>query len=412
MAGARALIQVRKPPVEAQFSLHLPQVKGKCRWCGDPVNEPGRKVWHSACEEEFRIIIDPGYARVALERRDRGICSGCGEDWSQRFRFRKGSEYHDHTDVIWISLWHNDHKIPLHRAKDLEPLQRLEYFNLANMVTLCEPCHLQKTADEATERAHINRLEERRVDAEENISGKVDLTGHHFGKLTVLEKSHIDIRGQTYWRAVCSCGNETVVRGAHLKHGKTRSCGCGKPLSDLIGSRFCRLLVQSRADNRDGKTTWLCLCDCGNEITVPAARLQAGGTKSCGCLAKEYRKGNQARRSHGHAGANRSRAYNSWSGMFQRCENPNCEKYPDYGGRGIIVCKRWQTFENFYADMGDPPVGHTLDRRNNDGNYEPGNCRWATVKVQQNNRRVSKPQWPSRPMGRKDQRRAKDINDD
>ncbi len=79
--------------------------------------------------------------------------------------------------------------------------------------------------------------------------------------------------------------------------------------------------------------------------------------------------------------------YAVWSNMKQRCGNPRHPKYPSYGGRGIAVCDSWQSFDNFYADMGDPPAGLTLDRVNNDGNYEPGNCRWATALVQSRNQR-------------------------
>jgi hypothetical protein len=86
-----------------------------------------------------------------------------------------------------------------------------------------------------------------------------------------------------------------------------------------------------------------------------------------------------------------SPTYQSWSHMKTRCQNPNCLAYKYYGGRGITVCNAWQKFENFFADMGERPEGLTLDRRDNDGNYEPGNCKWSTKKEQQNNRRKSKP---------------------
>lgn len=158
---SRPLIEVRKPPVDAVFALHLPQVTGKCRWCGKPTDEPGRKVWHTACEIEFKIIIMPDVARRALEQRDHGICCDCGADWSERYKFRKGPEYWSAgakvTEVIWISLWHNDHKVPLWKVRGMDPLKRLEYFKLANMVTRCERCHALKTSDEAGEKAKYDR---------------------------------------------------------------------------------------------------------------------------------------------------------------------------------------------------------------------------------------------------------------
>lgn len=91
---------------------------------------------------------------------------------------------------------------------------------------------------------------------------------------------------------------------------------------------------------------------------------------------------------HGHNGkGRRSPEYRSWAHMKGRCENPESDRYAYYGGRGIRVCERWQSFENFLVDMGPRPAGHTLDREDNDGDYEPGNCRWATQSEQGKNRR-------------------------
>lgn len=126
-------------------------------------------------------------------------------------------------------------------------------------------------------------------------------------------------------------------------------------------------------------------CECGKEKIVQLGNIRSGKTLSCGCI---RRKQVAARNFvHGLAGTSE---HNIWQSMRQRCENPNDARFEDYGGRGIAVCQRWQTFENFYADMGPRPQGRSIDRIDNDGNYEPGNCRWATGQQQAANRRPAK----------------------
>lgn len=155
---------------------------------------------------------------------------------------------------------------------------------------------------------------------------------------------------------------------------------------DLTGLRFGKLIVIRRAPNQvfpSGQIAkWVCICDCGNECIVGRPGLKNGRTTSCGCSKGTLR--------HGHTkSGTQSPTYNSWHAMLSRCYHPSNVSYADYGGRGISVCERWHLFDNFLADMGERPEGKTLDRYpNNDGNYEPGNCRWATRKEQNANRRT------------------------
>jgi hypothetical protein len=150
---------------------------------------------------------------------------------------------------------------------------------------------------------------------------------------------------------------------------------------DLTGQRFGRLQVVGPAHvDRHGNRHWSCRCDCGTEITKVRGNLVNGWTKSCGCLQREVGKNN---RTHG---MRHTPEYEAWCNMRGRCFDPKNSAYKRYGGRGIMVCKRWLKFENFIADMGlRPSPKHSLDREDNDGNYTPKNCRWATKKQQNDN---------------------------
>lgn len=152
------------------------------------------------------------------------------------------------------------------------------------------------------------------------------------------------------------------------------------------GDRFHFLTVLSA--EVDGLYRVVCRCDCGVERPFRRRHLLSGHVKSCGCKTSEIIRA--ARTTHGHAprGSPRPPEYRSWAMMLSRCRNKNFHRYRDYGARGIGVCKRWEQFENFLADMGPrPSLDHSIDRINNDGNYEPGNCRWATRKQQAANKR-------------------------
>lgn len=155
----------------------------------------------------------------------------------------------------------------------------------------------------------------------------------------------------------------------------------------LVGQKFGQLTVLHEAEpgiRYYGRVT--CQCDCGNVYTVATAELlrqRSDAARSCGCA----RKGRVQYTKHGQAGKVRTKTYQIWQAMIRRCCNPNTRDYRRYGARGIQVCDRWRTFENFFDDMGVCPDGLTLDRINTYGNYEPSNCRWATYLQQNNNRR-------------------------
>lgn len=160
--------------------------------------------------------------------------------------------------------------------------------------------------------------------------------------------------------------------------------------ANLLGETFTRLTVKEEAGvSKHGKVLWLCICECGNKVTVPTGALRSGNTNSCGCLNREIN-----RNRHLKHGESFTKFYKHWLNMVNRCTNPSTVNYKYYGGEGIKVCERWLDYDNFKEDMYESFEEHSksnkhtsLERLDHKGNYCPENCTWATMKEQGYNRR-------------------------
>jgi hypothetical protein len=170
------------------------------------------------------------------------------------------------------------------------------------------------------------------------------------------------------------------------------------PLTQIpLQARYGKLTVIGWTARRhsNGHRQYICRCDCGNRVVVIAGNLKSGNSTSCGChKAAVLAAGIQLRHGHSRKTVNgvdgRTRTYNSWRSMWDRCTCPKLQSYRYYGARGISVCDRWADFEAFLEDMGERPAGRTIDRLDSDGDYEPDNCQWSTPTEQIHNRRSTR----------------------
>lgn len=216
------------------------------------------------------------------------------------------------------------------------------------------------------------------------INGAImeSLIGSKFGAWEIISEAGKDKKSNRLVSVRCECGTERINRLDALKRSEStrcKKCSLNKinDLPDLIGRKIGSSLVLKRIDNNRHQRQYLCLCDCGIERPVLAWLLLSNRSTKCPhCRVKRH-------------GMTYTSTHKVWSDMIGRCTNKNHKSFKYYGGRGIKVCEKWLTFENFYADMGHRPEGLQIDRTNNDGNYEPGNCRWVKPKENINNRRNS-----------------------
>jgi len=226
----------------------------------------------------------------------------------------------------------------------------------------------------------------------------IDRSGIRYGMLTAVEIVGRDKYRNVLWKCLCDCG-EIVVADKSKLSGKNPSCGCvsrkqAAPREDLTGHVFGRLTVMELADTRgnSGDFLWKCKCQCGEEAYREGGSLRAGLVNSCGCLRKEARTTTH--------GMSKEKVYQVHNKMKVRCDDLNNKSFADYGGRGITYDPKWKNFEGFWEDMGSTYVsGLTIDRIDVNGNYCKENCRWLPKARQSQGTRKRKDKWTSKYKG-------------
>jgi hypothetical protein len=213
----------------------------------------------------------------------------------------------------------------------------------------------------------------------------LSLVGRKFGKWEVLSIHETDKPG-VHYECQCECGTIAVIPGTTLRAWRStqcKECNYGELYNpnNMIGLKFGKWTVLEYKGVKNRLQQYLCRCKCGLQNILYGADLRAKKTQQCTTC--HNRENAQKNTKHGYWNTS---TYRIWRAIIQRCNNPNCSTFHYYGGRGIKVCDRWLKFENFLKDMGPRPEKLTIDRIDNDGNYEPGNCRWVTHKENCNNR--------------------------
>lgn len=214
---------------------------------------------------------------------------------------------------------------------------------------------------------------------------RIDMTGQRFHRLTVLSA---DPDRKAHWICLCDCGTRKSINGDPVRRGLVKTCGCGRRETDHpeLGEQFGYWTVVGESFKRVKAWFMPCQCVCGQNRDVKVTALRSGGSTNCGCRRSDsYFK-------HGESGVNRTPEFSTWRGIKTRCYDKSDHSFPDYGGRGIRVFTPWLlSYKAFLAYMGRRPSPlHSIERIKNDGDYEPGNVRWATHVEQCNNKRSNR----------------------